>query len=194
MFDTSQFDASRRLSSNGRRTTISIAMNHPAAAAVHGHGKGLALRSPPPPQQESPLRAAKTNAAASIANLSHKDHCTVRLAPCPPGLPKLVAVHTRGRGLIPDVDCSPTDTPRGTVYLNESSANCGDSIHSSTSGIPLGDKGLVNSLHFSENNDMMASLPTDNKVSKYSFYYCLSHYMEGHKIGKSNHASVELCI
>ena len=68
------------------------------------------------------------------------------------------------------------------------------SIWSSMSGIPLGDKGLVNSPHFSENNYMMASLPTDNKVSKYSFYYCLSHYMEGHKIGESNRASVELCI
>ncbi len=40
----------------------------------------------------------------------------------------------------------------------------------------------------------MASLPTDNEVSKYSFYSCLSHYMEGHKIGEFNCASVELCI
>jgi hypothetical protein len=61
-------------------------------------------------------------------------------------------------------------------------------------GVLLGDEGLVNSPYFSENNDMMASLPTDNEVGKYSFYSCLSHYMEGHKIGKSNRASVELCI
>jgi hypothetical protein len=31
-------------------------------------------------------------------------------------------------------------------------------------------------------------------VSKYSFYSCLSHYMEGHRSGESNSASVELCI
>jgi hypothetical protein len=62
------------------------------------------------------------------------------------------------------------------------------------SGIPLGDKGLVNNPHFSEDIYMMASLPTDNKVSNYSFYSPLSHYMEGHKNGKSNCASVKLCI
>ncbi len=52
----------------------------------------------------------------------------------------------------------------------------------------------MNSPYFSENNDMMASSPTDNKVGKYSFYSCLSHYIEGRKIGQSNRASVELCI
>jgi hypothetical protein len=67
-------------------------------------------------------------------------------------------------------------------------------MDSSESGILLGDKGLANSPYFSENNDMMASLPTDNEVSKYSFHSCLSHYMEGHKIGESNRASVEICI
>ncbi len=59
-------------------------------------------------------------------------------------------------------------------------------MHSSKAAVALGDKGLVNSPYFSENNDMMASLPTDNKVGKYSFYSRLSHYMEGHKIGESN--------
>jgi hypothetical protein len=169
-------------------------MNYPAAAAARGHREGLASRSPPPPQQESLLHAAKTNAAVSIANLTHKDHRKVRHPLCPPGLPTLVAVHTEGRGLVPDMDHSPTATPCGAGFLDESSAKCGDSIRSSVSGILLGDKGSVNSPHFSENNYMIASLPTDNKVSKYSFYSCLSHYMEGHKIGKSNCASVELCI
>jgi hypothetical protein len=66
-------------------------------------------------------------------------------------------------------------------------------MHSSESSILLGDEGLVNSPFFSENNEMIAT-PTDNKVSKYSFYSRLSHYMEGHIIGDSNRASVELCI
>jgi hypothetical protein len=47
MFDTSQFAASNQPSSDGRRTTISVAMNRPAAAAARGRGEGLALRSPP---------------------------------------------------------------------------------------------------------------------------------------------------
>jgi hypothetical protein len=194
MFNTSHFAASRWPSSDGRRTTISFAINHPAAAAVHGRGRGSASRSPAASQQESLLCVAKTNAVASIANLSCKDHHIVCLPTCPPSLPKLVAACTGGRGLVPDVDCSSTATPCGTVYLDESSANCSDSIPSSISGKPLGGKGLVNSPHFSKNNDMMASLPTDNEVSKYSFYSCLSHYMEGHKIGKSICASVELGI
>jgi hypothetical protein len=118
----------------------------------------------------------------------------VRHPSSPPGLTKLVAVRTGGRGLVPDADHSPMATPRGTGFLDESSAGCGDSIRLSVSGILLGDEGLVNSPHFSENNYMMASLPTDNELSKYSFYSCLSHYMDGHKIGKSNCASVELCI
>jgi hypothetical protein len=94
MFDTSQFATSNQPSSNCRRTTISVAMNHPAAAAARGRGGELASRRPPPPQQESPLHVAKTNAAASIANLSRKDHCRVHHPPCPPGLPKLAAVRT----------------------------------------------------------------------------------------------------
>jgi hypothetical protein len=117
MFDTSQFAASKQPSSDCRRTTISVAMNHLAAAAVRGHQEGLASRRPPPPQQESPLYAAKTNAAASIANLSCKDHCMVRHPPHSPGLPKLAAVLTEGRGLVPDVDHSPMATPCGTGFL-----------------------------------------------------------------------------
>jgi len=50
------------------------------------------------------------------------------------------------------------------------------------------------SLNFGEHNDLMPDSPTDNEVSKYSFYSHLSHYMEGHKISKSNRAAVELCL
>jgi hypothetical protein len=155
MFDTSQF--------------AGIAMNQPAAAAARGHGKGRASKKPPTPQQEFPQHAAKTNAAASIMILFHQNQYTGHIPSLPPGLPSLAAVHTGGRAPVP---C--------TLFLDESSAKDDDSMHSSKSGILLGDKGLVNSPYFSENNDMMASLPTDNEVSKYSFYSCLSHYMEGH--------------
>ncbi len=50
------------------------------------------------------------------------------------------------------------------------------------------------SLNFGEHNDLMPDSPTDNEVSKYSFYSHLSHYMEGNKISKSNRAAVELCL
>jgi hypothetical protein len=36
--------------------------------------------------------------------------------------------------------------------------------------------------------------PTDNKVSRYSFFNQLKHYMEGKLITEGNRASVEMCI
>ena len=43
-------------------------------------------------------------------------------------------------------------------------------------------------------DDYCAATPTDNEVSKYSFFERLKHYMEGNQITKGNRASVELCI
>ena len=43
-------------------------------------------------------------------------------------------------------------------------------------------------------DDSSAATPTDNEVSKYSFFERLKHYMEGHKITEGIHASVALCI
>ena len=74
-FDTSaKFSLSTQPPSSGCRSTISVAMNHPAAAARRS-------KKPPPPQRESPGRAAKTNAAANITEM-----CSVRghLLPHPP--------------------------------------------------------------------------------------------------------------
>ncbi len=48
--------------------------------------------------------------------------------------------------------------------------------------------------NFEEHNDPLHDSPTDNEVSKYSFYSRLTHYMEGNKISESNRAAVELCI
>ena len=68
------------------------------------------------------------------------------------------------------------------------------SVHSVHS-VPLYGVGVCDdSLNFGEHNDLMPDSPTDNEVSKYSFYSHLSHYMEGHKISESNRAAVELCI
>ncbi len=116
MFDTSQF--------------AGVAMNQPTAAIARGRGKGTASKTSPPPQQESPLHAAKTNAAASIMILSRRNHYTGPLPSCPPGLPSLAAVCTGWRA---PVSC--------TLFLDESSAKGNYSMHSSKSGILLGDKG-----------------------------------------------------
>jgi hypothetical protein len=57
-----------------------------------------------------------------------------------------------------------------------------------TTGLELGDS----SPNFSPNNS--PELPTDNEVSKYSFFARLMHYMDGNKISKANRAAVEVCI
>jgi hypothetical protein len=47
------------------------------------------------------------------------------------------------------------------------------------------------SLLFSPNT---SALPTNYKVSKYLFFSCLAHYLEGIRISEANPAAVELCI
>ena len=68
------------------------------------------------------------------------------------------------------------------------------SVHSSVHSAKLYGDGVCDSPDFDEHNDPMHDSPTDNEVSKYSFYSCLTHYMEGHKISESNRAAVELCL
>jgi hypothetical protein len=57
-----------------------------------------------------------------------------------------------------------------------------------TTGLELGDS----SPNFSPNNSPES--PTDNEVSKYSFFARLMHYMDGNKISEANRAAVEVCI
>ena len=52
-----------------------------------------------------------------------------------------------------------------------------------TTGLELGDS----SPNFSPNNSPES--PTDNKVSKYSFFARLMHYMDGNKISEANRAA-----
>ena len=79
-FDTSadaKFSLSTQPPSSGRCSTISVAMNHPAATARRP-------KKPLPPRRESPGRGCKTNATAPITEM-----CRVggRLPPRPPHLP-----------------------------------------------------------------------------------------------------------
>jgi hypothetical protein len=47
---------------------------------------------------------------------------------------------------------------------------------------------------FSSDVNRDAATPTDNEVSRYSFFDRLKHYMEGNLITEGNRASVEMCI
>jgi hypothetical protein len=47
---------------------------------------------------------------------------------------------------------------------------------------------------FSRDGDDEPPTPTDNEVSRYSFFDRLKHYMEGNLITEGNRASVEMCI
>jgi hypothetical protein len=65
-----------------------------------------------------------------------------------------------------------------------------------TEGLSDDDLGLSTdeSPIFSSHSVDFPPTPTDNEVSKYSFFKRLKHYMEGHKITEGIHASVALCI
>ena len=83
IFDTSEFALSTQPPSTSsiRRSTISVAVNHPAAAARRS-------KKHPPPRRESPGRNAKTKASENITLLSgHKLKPTgTRLPSRPPPL------------------------------------------------------------------------------------------------------------
>jgi hypothetical protein len=80
------------------------------------------------------------------------------------------------------------------LSVNSASDDSSDVKESDESAPLFGVEVLNGSPTFSLENDQMADSPTDNEVSKYSFYSRLNHYMEGHKISESNRAAVKLCL
>jgi len=205
-FDTTGTSAELPLSlqpppSSGRRSTISVAKNHPAAAARRS-------RKPPPPPRESPGRDAKKKACDNITLLSgRKQNPTVNRLPSRPPPPLATGASAyntaggEGGGL---VDFSAVETVAAAAV-----AGGGEEVHSvnssdyssddeeSKESVPLFGVGLVvdGSPTFSLNDeDQVADSPTDNEVSKYSFFQRLTHYMDGQKISSFNRAAVELCI
>ena len=82
----------------------------------------------------------------------------------------------------------------GEVLSVNSSNDSSDDEESEESEPLFGVEVLNGSPTISDNNDQMADSPMDNKVSKYSFYSRLTHYMEGNKISESNRAAVEICL
>jgi hypothetical protein len=82
----------------------------------------------------------------------------------------------------------------GEVHSVNSSDDSSDDEESKESVLLFGDDLVHGSPTFLLDNEQVADSPTDNEVSKYSFYQRLTHYMEGHKITELNRAAVELCI
>ena len=82
----------------------------------------------------------------------------------------------------------------GGYSVGNSSNDSSDDKDSEELAPLFGIEVLNGSPTFSYNNDQMADSPTDNEVSKYSFYSRLTHYMKGHKISESNRAAVKICL
>ena len=192
-----EFSLSTQPPSIGHRSTISVAMNHPAAAARRGAKKPL------PPRRESPGRNCKrTNANAAVGRLPPRPP---RLPPRPPSLPPrppIISTTPLAPRKSPPVEPVDDDliviaagedghrqggeeavaTRVGEVLGDEvlellsvdSSDGDAFSVHSSVhkSSVAYGNGVLCDSpTDFVEHNDPMHSdLPTDNEVSKYSFY------------------------
>ena len=72
------------------------------------------------------------------------------------------------------------------------------SFGSKTTGLEFGSKtGLLELGDNSSPTFSVRNLPlsqTDTKVSRYSLFACLVHYMDRNKISKANRAAVEICI
>jgi hypothetical protein len=103
--------------------------------------------------------------------------------------------HGGGGGLVTLSAFATVATIVGGRVATSSSVDSSDDEVVSIHLAPLFGVGVCDdSPNFSDHNDLMPDSPTDNEVSKYSFYTRLSHYMEGHKIGESNRTAVELCL
>jgi len=158
---------------------------HPAAVAARG---GRKPRPPPKvrgvlPSRESPARGAKDRANARMAD-------------------------QLGVVAVAEVVRSPESSPDGPLVPPPAAARAGaidvasddsDSHESPPPSRRVGRKTTGLGLALGESSPTFSpnsspELPTDNEVSKYSFFARLAHYMEGEKISEANRAAVEVCI
>ena len=175
----------------GRRRSVLLidrSSNHPAAVAAAA--RGSRGRGPPKarvaaPARESPARGAKEKAneriAAQLAQRAAVPVAEVVHSPSSPDsplIPPVAAAGSTGAGL-------------GDIAWEEDSLDDDDGPHSPSS-CGRGRKTTGEDPTFSPNDDPKS--PTDNEVSKYSFFDRLTHYMDGNKISEANRAAVEVCI
>ena len=174
----------------GSRSVLLVSRNstHPAALTARGRKPPKARGAAPTAPRESPPRGAKDKANERIAALLAQ--CTTvpvtevvhspESSPDGPLAPPPAAARA-GAGIV-DVTGGDSDDSDGSPLLPSRG------LARETTGLELGDS----SPNFSPNNSPES--PTDNEVSKYSFFARLMHYMDGNKISEANRAAVEVCI
>jgi hypothetical protein len=151
--------------------------------------------TPPPPIARPLVSDAHENSIATGATSDAPDNWLVDFSAV-----ETVAAAATGGGrevdfsAVEPVAAAAAGGGREVHSVNSSDSSSGD--EESKESVPLFGAGLVDgSPTFSlDNEDQVADSPTDNEVSKYSFFQRLSHYMDGQKISSFNRAAVELCI
>jgi len=223
LLDTSEFALSTQPpTSSNRCSTISVAKNHPAAAARRSKkpppprresrgrsaktnaSKNITLLSG---RKQNPTGTRLPSRLAPLRDLT----------PPPPIAPPVSdaldnslytddaldnsfdAVDTGREGGLVDLSIVESVAAAAVgggegLSVNSASDDSSDVKESDESAPLFGVEVLNGSPTFSLENDQMADSPTDNEVSKYSFYSRLNHYMEGHKISESNRDAVKLCL
>jgi hypothetical protein len=158
------------------------------ALAARGRKDRKVRGAAPTAPRESPPRGAKDKANERIAaQLARRTNVPVaevvhshESSPDGP-LPPSSAAACAGAGII-DVTGGDSDNS------DKSPLRPSRGLGLKTTGFELGDS----SPNFSPNNSPES--PTDNEVSKYSFFARFMHYMDGNKISEANRAAVEVCI
>jgi hypothetical protein len=182
-----------------------------AKGSARGSAKGSAVkasRNPPHLTRQSPSRSAKTKATASIDCL-YVPCPTVPVAEMvamPPSSPLTTSYAASERGLLTVGSNQDSDDDNDSSKSDQSSEICRERIAGSkTTGLldfgkdlGSGDSSDVGYVGEGSNDDPQLlnddELPTNAKVSMYSFHQRLKHYMEGIKINQQNRKAVELVI
>ena len=178
----------------GSRSVLLVSRNstHPVALAARGRKKPPKVRGavPTTAPRESPPRGAKDRANERIA-AQLAQRITVPVAevvhspessPDGPLVPPPDAARAAGAGIVDVTAGGDSDDSDGSPIRPSRSLGL------KTTCLELGDS----SPNFSPRNSPES--PTDNEVSKYSFFARLMHYMDGNKISEANRAAVEVCI
>jgi hypothetical protein len=183
----------------GHRSAVIVNKNHPDAVAARVCGPGCRSKGTlqstkhlPPPACESPHCDAKEKAIASMKPKPRPSAMRVS------DVVQLPFSSLNGELEVPATVDIVARAGTGFVDLtgNESGGEV-DSTHpcprcvSESKTTDLEDTREEESPLFSPNT---SASPTNNEVSKYSFFSCLAHYLEGNRISEANRAAVELCI
>lgn len=173
-------------------TTVQPKGSIPAADGTRG-ARGprpppKARRAAPTATRETPPRGAKGKANQRIAaQLAQRTTVPVaEVVRSPESSPD--------GPLVPSPDAARVGAGTVDVTAEDSGDDDGSPLVSlcrlgrKTTGLESGNS----SPNFSPNNSPES--PTDNEVSKYSFFARLMHYMDGNKICEANRGAVEVCI